>query len=202
MSDIITTDRLRLREMTHGDLDFVAGIVGDPETMRFYPQVYDRDEARGWIDRQLVRYERDGHGLWLVDDRASGEPRGMIGLMMQNVDGEALAEVGYLVHRRYWRQGIASEAAAATRNHAFEVRGYPRIISLIRPVNEPSQAVARSIGETPWKTTIHADLEHIVYTLTREDHEARVRAASIAMPNQIDHQRINRPASSTGNESL
>ena len=162
---MIETPRLRLREMSHDDLDFIAGILADPIAMRFYPRTYSREEARDWIERQLSRYANDGHGLWLVEDRQSGEPRGQVGLVMQDVEGERLPEIGYLVHRTYWRQGIATEAARATRDHAFNSLGYSRVISLIRPVNEPSQAVARAVGMRPWKHVMHASLEHIVFLL-------------------------------------
>ena len=37
-----------LREMTAGDLPFVAEMVGDAETMRFYPHAFTPLEARRW----------------------------------------------------------------------------------------------------------------------------------------------------------
>jgi RimJ/RimL family protein N-acetyltransferase len=167
MNPIIETPRLALREMTLDDLDFVAEMVAHPEVMRFYPKRYSRDEARGWIERQQDRYARHGHGLWLVQDRATGEPRGMVGLMMQHVEGIDEPEVGYLIHYPYWRQGFAAEAAAASRDYAFNVRGYPHVISLIRPINLPSRAVARKNGLKPWKHTMHAGYLHVVFRRER-----------------------------------
>lgn len=166
---ILTTERCALRAMTLDDLDFVAGMLDDPEVMRHYPKRYSRDEACAWIERQLERYDRDGHGLWLVADRRTGEPLGQIGLIMQTVDGERHPEIGYLVDRPYWRRGIASEVARAVRDHAFDVLGVPRVISLIRPVNEPSRGVALAVGMRPWKWTMHAGLEHIVFTMTGDE---------------------------------
>jgi RimJ/RimL family protein N-acetyltransferase len=37
MPFLLETDRLMLREMSQGDLDFVATMLADPEVMRFYP---------------------------------------------------------------------------------------------------------------------------------------------------------------------
>lgn len=167
MAPILETRRLALREMTLDDLDFVAAMLGHPEVMRFYPKVYSRDEARAWLDRQRERYARDGHGLWLVEDRATGEPVGQVGLMAQLVDGVKEPEIGYLIHRPFWRWGLAGEAALGVRAWAFDTLGHPRVISLIRPENLPSQGVAAKLGMTPEKRTRIWDLEHLVFAVRK-----------------------------------
>ena len=114
MPFLLETDRLLLREMSQGDLDFVATMLADPEVMRFYPKAYSREESAEWVERQIARYARDGHGLWLVTLRETGRPVGQVGLTFQSVDGIAEPEVGYLIHRPFWRRGFAAEAAAAS----------------------------------------------------------------------------------------
>ena len=170
MKTILETPRLRLREMSPGDLDFIAAMLSHPEVMRFYPRPYSREEAKWWIGRQLDRYERHGHGLWLAEDRATGEPRGQVGLMIQEVDGVEEPEIGYLIHHPFWRQGLATEAALATRSWAFNTLKLPRVISLIRPVNLPSQGVAGKLGMTPEKRAMFRDLEHIVFAVRAADY--------------------------------
>ncbi len=164
---ILTTARLALREMCADDLDFVAAMLSDPEVMRFYPKCYSRDEAEGWLRRQIERYARYGHGLWLVADRATGEPVGQVGLTVQHVDGTDEPEVGYLVHRPFWRRGFATEAAMATRDYAFNTLRKPRVISLVRPENVPSQGVAAKMGMAVEKRTLHAGLVHLVFAVSR-----------------------------------
>ena len=164
---ILQTARLALREMTPDDLDFVASMLADAEVMRFYPSTYDRAGASEWLERQRARYARDGHALWLVTDRSSGAPLGQVGLVMQMVHGEPLPEIGYLVHRPHWRRGYASEAALGVRAHAFGTLGYPRVISLIRPENEPSQGVARKLGMTIRGRTIHGGFDTDVWGVER-----------------------------------
>jgi [ribosomal protein S5]-alanine N-acetyltransferase len=163
---VIETARLWLRQMTLGDLDFLAALLGDAEVMRYYPKVYTRDEARAWIERMLERYERDGHALWLAVDKTRREPIGQIGLLAQPIEGAIEPEVGYLVHRPFWRLGYASEAATATRDWAF-ARGRDHVISLIRAENEPSQAVARKLGMRPGRQVMHAGLPHVVWRVDR-----------------------------------
>ena len=113
--------------------------------------------------------QTSGRGLWLVSDRVSGAPVGQVGLLIQEVNGLPESEVGYLIHRPYWRQGLATEAARATRDWAFERLAVPRVISLIRPENIPSRGVAEKLGMRVDGRCLRATFEHLVYALARPD---------------------------------
>ncbi|MGI8979775.1 MAG: GNAT family N-acetyltransferase [Pirellulaceae bacterium] len=167
MKVILRTPRLLLREMHRGDLDFMAEMLGDPKVMRFYPKTESREGAAVSIERQLDRYATDGYGPWLVLNRETGLPLGRVGLIHQVVEGVGETEVGYMIHRPYWRQGLAFEAAAACRDYAFATLGRARVISLVRPGNLPSQAVARKLGMTPEKEIMHWELRHLVFAMQR-----------------------------------
>ena len=149
---VLTTERLDLREIEESDVEFFRAMTGDPEVMLHYPEEAKRRTAEEWIERQRTRYARDGHGPWLAIERATGEPIGQIGLIRHEYpEGDEASgpfyEVGYMVHRPYWRRGFAHEAAAATRDHAFSL-GHLEVFSLIAPSNTPSMAVARKMGMT------------------------------------------------------
>jgi len=153
--------------MGHEDLDFIAGMLADPEVMRFYPKPLSRDESLAWIDRQVERYRTDGHGLWLVVEKTSGAPAGQVGLLNQLVDGVREDEIGYLIHRSFWRRGYASEAALGVRSYAWDTLKRRRVISLIRPGNLPSQGVARKLGMRVEKETLFRGLPHLVFCVER-----------------------------------
>lgn len=167
MRAIAQTSRLSLRELGDGDLEFVAAMLGDAEVMRYYPTRYTRAEAEEWLLRQQDRYRRHGHGLWLASRRDTGEPIGQIGLI-RHQDEEGEPEVGYLLHRGYWGRGYATEAAAAVLDLARRKFNYERVVARIRPVNTPSQAVARRIG-LGWhgRRIQHAGYEHWVYEASK-----------------------------------
>ena len=167
MKHMLATERLTLREMALDDLDFVAAMLEHPEVMRFYPKRYTREEARAWIERQMQRYADHGHGLWLVAERGSETPVGQVGLMMQEVEGIWEPEIGYLVHRPFWRRGYASEAAREVRRYAFGVLGRTKVISLIRPENIPSQGVARSLSMAAEREVDFKGFRHIVFAAWR-----------------------------------
>ncbi len=141
-------------------------MLADPEVMRHYPKVLDREEARGWIERQRGRYARDGSGLWLVLERESGAPIGQVGLIRQPVEGALEPEIGYLIHRPFWRRGYAIEAARGVAKWAKSALGLSRVVSLIRPENLPSQAVARRLGMTPERRVVFHEREHVLFSMT------------------------------------
>lgn len=161
------TPRLTLRELTLDDLDFVAEMLGHPEVMQHYPKPLSRGEAQLWIERSLARYRDHGHSFWLVSERSSGTPVGQVGLLLQEVDGRPEPEIGYLLHRPFWKRGYATEAALAVRDQAFTARGLDHVISLIRPVNLPSQAVARRLGMTPRRETLWKGIPCVVWRVER-----------------------------------
>ncbi len=156
------TERLVLREQTMGDLDELAAILGDAQTMSFYPRPYTRAEASYWIQRNMERYGR-GVGLWAMVLREDGRFIGQCGLSPQEVEGVSEIEVGWHVNRSLWRRGYASEAAASCRNHAFGKLGVTRLVSLIRPENVASARVARKIGMKAGRRILRGDMVHIVY---------------------------------------
>lgn len=165
---IIETARLWLREITLDDLDFMAEMLGNAEVMRYFPSVEDRDGARRSIEKTRARYEHDGHSFWLAVAKATAEPVGRVGLLRQQPFGDGVdhAEVAYTIHAPFQRRGFAFEAATAVRDWAF-ARGYDHVISLIRPENTPSEAVARKLGLQP---TVHVEffgLDHRVWRLDR-----------------------------------
>jgi RimJ/RimL family protein N-acetyltransferase len=169
----LATSRLVLRELVPSDLDFVATMLAHPDVNRYYEKQYTRTDAEAWLNRQLARYAKDGHGLWLVSERASGEPVGQVGLLMQDVEGRRHPEIGWLLHRPYWGRGYATEAAAGTRALAKNHWGYTRLISLIRPTNLPSQRVAERIGMRAGPRVQFHDFEHVVYE-TEPEHRERM----------------------------
>ena len=165
----IETERLRLRPLRddRSDVEALLAVLGDPESMRFYPAPFDRKATSAWIDRQLERYERDGFGLLAIEDRVTGEVIGDCGPTVQEADGESYVELGWHVLGSRQRQGLATEAGAACRDAVFASPETPFLISLIRPENTPSRRVADKLGFEIWRGTIRANWGHLIYRLDR-----------------------------------
>ena len=157
------TTRLTFREMTPGDLDDMAALLGDPDVMTYYPRPKTRPEAAQWIDWNRRLYRTHGYGLWLLATVGDGFA-GDCGLTPQVVDGVTELEVGYHVPIALQGRGYATEAAAACRDYARTALGAARLIAIIHPDNRPSQRVAEKIGLRPEKRSlVHGGREAIIY---------------------------------------
>jgi ribosomal-protein-alanine N-acetyltransferase len=174
---ILQTPRLRLREFTPEDADALARVLSDPETMRYYPAPYDRAGVEQWIERNRQRYRDDGVGLWVMELKKTQELIGDCGIILQQVEGESLYEIGYHLRRDFWGQGLATEAAIACRDWAFAYLETDRLISLIRPENLPSRRVAERNGMTIWKEVNWRGLQHLVYFIDRAQDTPRLAAS-------------------------
>jgi RimJ/RimL family protein N-acetyltransferase len=147
-----------LRQLTRDDVNNLLGIFCDPIAMRYYPSTKSREETEGWILRNLEGYQKYGIGLWAAIFKDTNEFAGQCGLVVQQVDGKTEIEIGYLFLRKYWGQGLATEAALACRDYGFTSLNQTRLICLINPGNMPSRRVAEKIGmtlekEVKWEKT-------------------------------------------------
>jgi [ribosomal protein S5]-alanine N-acetyltransferase len=165
---IAETERLTLRQFTWDDLEEVAAIKADPEVMKYIgtgqpltpDQVRDlfsrwiEDGEYGWSAQTLQRVpqlyravERNAHfSSWAMINKNCGKLIGRCGLHAWNLDGQLEVEVGYLLARPYWGQGLATEAARSVRDYAFNRLGFERLIAIICPENIASQRVALKLG--------------------------------------------------------
>jgi RimJ/RimL family protein N-acetyltransferase len=142
----LDTERLLLRQFREDDLDDWARITSDATVMRYVGgSAFTRDEAWRSLGYALGHWQIRGFGLWAAEEKSSGRLVGRIGLYQP--EGWPGLEVGWLVDRARWGEGIASEGGAAALAHAFEALGADRVISVIEPPNAASIRVAEKLGE-------------------------------------------------------
>ena len=150
---IISTKRLYMREMNPDDYDALYAVLADSDIMQHYPYTFDEERVKGWINRNMNRYLKDGFGLWAVCLKDTGKMIGDCGLTLQNIKGEMLPEIGYHIRKDHQRMGYAKEAAGAVRDWAFRNTDYPMLYSYCKYTNEPSYRTAEAIG-------MHFDCEY------------------------------------------
>jgi RimJ/RimL family protein N-acetyltransferase len=160
------TERLILRRMTKDDTKNLMEIFSDPVAMRYYPSTKSEGETLEWIEWTQKNYDQYGVGLWIVEDKVTGEFLGQCGIVPQEVDGVIEMEIGYLFVRRVWGNGYATEAALACKNYGFEQLKLNRMVSLPDINNIPSTKVAERIGMQEMKTINKWGKKVFVYSVT------------------------------------
>jgi RimJ/RimL family protein N-acetyltransferase len=173
------TDRLELRALSLDDLDEMASMLGDAEALIYWGSPLSREESRWWIERNLRRYEGDGFGRCAVILRSTGELVGDCGLIRTLVEARPEVELGWIVRRSHQGKGIATEAAAAWRDYAFDTLGLERIVSMVSEANVASRRVAEKLGMTVEREAMWGDLPHLMYCMHRDRHRARVCDGSV-----------------------
>ncbi len=142
----LTTPRLTLRPFTAADVAPLHRILGQDQILHYFPQPDPPDPARveRLVARQLQHWAEHGLGWWAVELRATGELLGWNGL--QYLPDTDEVEVGYLLNRPFWGQGLATEGAQAALRFGFETLALNRIVGIVHPENVASQRVLEKAG--------------------------------------------------------
>ena len=144
----IETPRLLLREFSPGDLDQVNEYASDPEVLKYVLWgPHSREETLAFIGRTA--------------DARKVDPRADFDLAVVLKDGERLiggcgisvssfesrrAGIGYVLNRRFWGQGFATEAAEAVLGFGFDSLKMHRIFATCDAENRRSARVLEKIG--------------------------------------------------------
>jgi RimJ/RimL family protein N-acetyltransferase len=145
MAQILTTERLFLRELERRDVDALFDVLGDPVAMRYYEAPFDRDQVAAWIDWARGSYRENHFGLWAVVRRSDGRFLGDCGPMLQTVEERLIPEIGYHIVRSEQGHGYATEAARACVQWVFANTPHDVVCSIVSPENAPSRAVATKV---------------------------------------------------------
>lgn len=199
---VLRTERLLLVPLADHHFELEVELDSDPEVLRYlFGRARSREEvAEAHAERMALGGKVDGLGFWMAfgtdgGRRGSAPPPGeesgeFVGLMMlppahgpDQPDDPAVAELGYRLARRYWRQGLAGEASRELLRHAFDTVGQERVIAQTMAVNAGSRGVMRAVGMR-YVRTFHTDFEdplpgtdqgEVEYEITREMWVARAR---------------------------
>jgi RimJ/RimL family protein N-acetyltransferase len=113
MASFPETPRLTLRHLTAGDAEELIRLHSDPEVMRWITNGQPSDPAElreKVLPRWLELYEKhNGWGFFAAIDKRSGQFAGWFHLHPRE-QGDVY-ELGYRLHTRFWKQGLATEGA-------------------------------------------------------------------------------------------
>lgn len=121
------TNRLSFRLLEKNDIENILALNRDPDVRRFFPDgVQNRQQTEARIDDFLSFYKNYGLPCFVMFELNSGEFVGRGGF--GPIDGKI--EVGYLLHKKYWGNGYATEALSALLQWAKQNIKAEHIIAL------------------------------------------------------------------------
>ena len=170
----IETVRLIIRPWQDEDRPLFTRFVRDPEMMRYisHGKAWDEERIDAFFARQRRYLEKHDCCVGAVAFKDSGQLIGIAGI--QPLDKTQAFEFAWWIWKDFWGQGLATELAAALRNHAFDVMYLPRVIAIADVLNRASSRVMEKIGmryegvrNAHDLAERHPDVDVVYYTLDR-----------------------------------
>jgi RimJ/RimL family protein N-acetyltransferase len=162
----IETDRLILREFQQTDLPKLSPILADPKVMKFSTNgINSVEQVQDKIADFITCYEKFGFGKWAMILKENDHLLGYCGIGIDQIDGSDEKELGYRLDSRYWRQGLATEAASASIKYGFEQFNLPYVLGVVERANIASTRVLEKVGMRYEKTTIFRAVEMDLYRI-------------------------------------
>lgn len=146
----LTTARLRIRPLRAGDAEALFTVFSDPEVMRHWSSAPHQsvDETADLIERARASFFGCDGVEWALtlggDDRAVGK----IGHWRWQ-RAHSRSEIGFILRRDLWRQGIMAEALGAVVDWGFASLGLHSVEAQLDVDNVGSRRTLERVGFRP-----------------------------------------------------
>ncbi len=140
------TPRLRLRPFREDDASDLHRILIQDDMLKYFPRPGGPplERVQKLVLHQIEQWSTVGYAWWAVEFKPSGRLVGWNGL--QYLPETRETEIGYLIDKALWGQGLTTEAARVGLRYGFADVGLPTIIALAHPDNGASRRVMEKLG--------------------------------------------------------
>ncbi|MDO5520279.1 MAG: GNAT family N-acetyltransferase [bacterium] len=145
--DILSTDRLQIKELAVSDIKDLYQIYKQPGVTNYIPSLLsleEEEEKHAAYIKHVYNFYR--FGLWGVYLKDSLTLIGRAGLQCIDIEDTTEIEIGYLIAPEYQHQGFASECIKAIIRYAKEFLELPSLVAVIHPENKASITLAHKFG--------------------------------------------------------
>ena len=136
---VLTTKRLRLRQVEPRDVAALHACFGDTEAMRYwnFPASRTLSETAGLLKLLGKTSSPYAQFAWAIADKATDECLGMVNYHHREARNRRL-EIGYAVAPKHQRKGLATEAVSGLLKYCAETLNVHRVEAFICPENVAS----------------------------------------------------------------
>jgi RimJ/RimL family protein N-acetyltransferase len=163
----MASPRLRYEPLRLETLDEFHELVHDEHVRRYLMdnEVLGREWSEARIRDSIALFDRDGVGLWLAREAASGALVGFCGfLVIASVVPRP--QLVYALFERFTSKGYATEMARASITHARTQAAFGEIVAAVDGVNDASVHVLEKLGFTRTATEPGKFGDTFIYRLT------------------------------------
>ena len=174
----IETERLYLRQWRASDFAIFAEMNADLDVMKYFPKPLSPKVSDAIANKCSQLIKDNGWGFWAVSLKETDTFIGMVGLNEAHTDMPfaPAVEIAWRLHKDYWGQGYATEAARASLHYAFTKLALEEVVSFTTVINKRSQLIMQRIGminlqENFYHPMLEADhrlAKHVLYKITRQ----------------------------------
>ena len=144
---ILKTDDLQLRPSNPTDAEGMFAMLSDPQSMKYWSDqpIPDLDAASRVLNEDLESDAKGNSMCWAIT--FNGQDK-MIGkcILFQFSRDKHRAEIGYILNREYWRQGLTYQALGAVIDFAFNTLKLHRIEADVDTQNTASIGLLEKLG--------------------------------------------------------
>ncbi len=142
----IKTDRLVLRPLDISDLETVHTYASDEEntTYMFRLPNYTIEETAQFLTDTTKEWKKDNPDFYEFAIVLNGLQIGAISIYLD--DTRKVGELGWIINKKYWKKGIATEAAFAIKDFAINTLKVTKIIANCDYRNVGSYSLMKKIG--------------------------------------------------------
>ncbi len=147
MTYILETERLRLRELTLADTQFVINLLNSPGWLKYIGDrnIKTEEQAQGYLQNGPMKsYRENGFGLALVERKEDKAKMGMCGIIKRPQLEHP--DIGFAFLPEYTGKGYALEIAQATMQFAKEELNLKTIYGIVVPENLKSIKLLEKLG--------------------------------------------------------
>jgi RimJ/RimL family protein N-acetyltransferase len=143
----LDTEDFHLRPSAITDVEAMFAMLSDPESMQYWSDqpISTLDEAVQVLMKDLASDAKGNSMCWAVTHKEQNEMIGKVILFQFSKENQR-AEIGYLLDRKYWRQGVMLQALGAVIEFAFNTLDLHRIEADVDSENIPSIGLLEKLG--------------------------------------------------------
>lgn len=144
--NILSTERLRIREITVEDVPRLYELYEDESITRYMEPLFPEQQQEEDYTRDYIKnvYHFYGYGMWLITLKENNTVIGRAGLEYK--EGFEGLELGFMLGTEYQHKGYAYEACKAILEYAREELEQVSFRAIVHKNNEPSKQLCKKLG--------------------------------------------------------